>query len=96
VSRRIEARHAVIATGPFQTPFVPAVAGSADPEVAQLHSASYRRPADLPPEAVLVVGGGNSGCQIARELAASHRVELAIGRRSPAIPQRLLSRDIWW
>jgi putative flavoprotein involved in K+ transport len=42
------------------------------------------------------VGGGNSGCQIARELAASHHVDLAIGKKSPVVPQRLLGRDIWW
>ena len=92
----IEARQVVVATGPFQTPFVPDMSAGADPAIVQLHSSAYKRPGDLPSGCVLVVGGGNSGCQIARELAASHPVELAIARKSPVIPQRLLGRDIWW
>jgi putative flavoprotein involved in K+ transport len=92
----IEAARVVVATGPFQTPFVPDLSAGADPAIAQLHSSSYKRPDDLPSGPVLVVGGGNSGCQIARELAASHRVELAIAKTSPVVPQRLLGRDVWW
>jgi putative flavoprotein involved in K+ transport len=92
----IEARQVVVATGPFQTPFVPDMSAGADPAIVQLHSSTYQRPGDLPAGAVLVVGGGNSGCQIARGLAASHPVELAIAKKSPVIPQRLLGRDIWW
>lgn len=92
----IEATQVVVTTGPFQTPFVPDQSAGADPAIAQLHSSTYQRPGDLPSGDVLVVGGGNSGCQIARELATSHHVELAIGKRSPVIPQRLLGRDIWW
>jgi putative flavoprotein involved in K+ transport len=44
---------------------------------------------------VLVVGAANSGCQIAQELSATHRVELSAGQRIPAIPQRPLGRDVW-
>jgi putative flavoprotein involved in K+ transport len=43
-----------------------------------------------------VVGGDNSGFQIAEELAATRRVDLAVGRRVPALPQRLLGRDLFW
>ena len=92
----IEATQVVVATGPFQTPFVPDISAGADHAIVQLHSSAYHRPGDLPAGRVLVVGGGNSGCQIARELAASHQVELAIGKKSPVVPQRLLGRDIWW
>ena len=92
----IEATQVVVATGPFQTPFVPDISAGADPAIVQLHSSTYHRPRDLPDGRVLVVGGGNSGCQIARELASSHQVELAIGKKSPVVPQRLLGRDIWW
>lgn len=92
----IEARQVVVATGPFQTPFVPDMSAGADPAIVQLHSSAYHRTGDLPSGAVLVVGGGNSGCQIARELTASHPVELSIAKKSPVIPQRLLGRDIWW
>jgi putative flavoprotein involved in K+ transport len=91
-----EARQVVVATGPFQVPFIPPIARELDPGVRQLHSAEYCNPATMPPGRVLVVGAANSGCQIAEELAATHQVELAAGRRMPAIPQRPLGRDVWW
>ena len=91
----LEARQVVVATGPFQVPFIPPIAGDFDPGVHQLHSAHYRRPQSVPLGKVLVVGAANSGCQIARELAATHRVELSVGQRIPAISQRPLGRDIW-
>jgi putative flavoprotein involved in K+ transport len=92
----LEARQVVVATGPFHTPFVPPVADALDPAVHQLHSTDYRRPGDLPPGRVLVVGAANTGCQIAEELAATREVELSVGQRLPTVPQRPLGRDIWW
>jgi putative flavoprotein involved in K+ transport len=92
----IRARQVVLATGPFQTPFVPAVADGLDPQVVQLHSTAYRNPDALPTGRVLVVGGGNTGAQIAQELAKTRQVELAIGRKLPTFPQRFLGRDLWW
>lgn len=91
----LEARQVVVATGPFQVPFIPPIADALDPGVHQVHSAHYRRPQSIPPGKVLVVGAANSGCQIARELSATHRVELSVGQRIPAVPQRPLGRDIW-
>jgi putative flavoprotein involved in K+ transport len=91
----LEARHVVVATGPFQKPFIPPIAGELDPGVRQIHSAHYRRPHSVPPGKVLVAGAANSGCQIAAELAATHSVDLSAGQRLPAIPQRPLGRDIW-
>src|SRR5947208_4925102 len=91
----LEARQVVVATGPFQVPFIPPIADGLDPGVYQVHSAGYRHPQTVPPGSVLVVGAANSGCQIARELSATHQVELSVGRRIPAIPQRPLGRDIW-
>ena len=91
-----QARQVVVATGPFQVPFIPPIATELDAGVRQLHSVEYRNPATMPPGRVLVVGAANSGCQIAEELAATHRVELAAGHRLPAIPQRPLGRDVWW
>ena len=61
----------------------------------QLHSADYRTPADLPAGRVLVVGGGNTGFQIAEELAGSRDVHLAIGSRQTPLPQRILGRDLF-
>ncbi len=74
------ARQVVVATGPFQTPFIPGVTAGADDSLFQIHSSEYRNPDSLPLGPVLVVGGANSGCQIARELAGSRKVELAVGR----------------
>ena len=75
----IEASYVVAATGPFQTPIIPAVV----PEAAgihQIHSSAYHRPGQLPEGGVLVVGAGSSGVQIADELRASGReVYLAVG-----------------
>ena len=90
-----EADQVVVATGPFQDPLIPSVAADLDPGVAQLHSSSYRSPRDLPPGPVLVVGGGNTGFQIAAELAGSHEVHLSIGSRQTPLPQRLLGRDLF-
>jgi putative flavoprotein involved in K+ transport len=89
------ARQVVVATGPFQTPRVPAIAGGLGAEVHQLHSSAYRAPAEIPPGPVLVVGGGNTGFQIADELAATHEVHLAVGARQTPLPQRLLGRDVF-
>jgi putative flavoprotein involved in K+ transport len=90
------ARHVVVATGPFQVPSVPRAADDVDESVKQIHSADYRNPAQLPDGQVLVVGGGNSGFQIAEELAATRKVDLAVGRRVPSLPQRLLGKDLFW
>ena len=86
----------VIATGPFQTPVVPTLARHLAADVVQLHSADYRNPDQLPDGPVLVVGAGNSGLQIAAELAATRPVTVAVGTRPPMLPQRFLGRDLFW
>ena len=92
----LRARQVVVATGPFQVPFVPPAAQRLDGSVTQLHSAGYRNPQALPPGPVLVVGGGNSGFQIAEELAATRPVDLSIATRAPMLPQRLGGKDLFW
>jgi putative flavoprotein involved in K+ transport len=91
-----QARQVVVATGPFQVPFVPPQAAKLDPSVTQVHSADYRNPQALPDGPVLVVGGGNSGFQIAEELAATRQVDLSIATTYPMLPQRLAGRDLFW
>ncbi|MGH3114457.1 MAG: NAD(P)-binding domain-containing protein, partial [Gaiellaceae bacterium] len=86
----------VVATGPFQVPYVPALAGQLAPEVFQTHSTGYRRPGDVPEGRVLVVGGGNTGFQIAKELASAHPVHLSVRSRQTPLPQKLLGRDLFW
>ncbi len=94
--RAYEARQVVIATGPFQTPFVPRIAENLGDDVVQMHSTGYRSPESVPGGPVLVVGGGNTGFQIAEELSLSHEVHLAIGSRQTPLPQRILGRDLFW
>ena len=93
--RTLEADQVVIATGPFQVPFVPAIADTLAPAIVQMHSTEYRNPDQLPPGPVLVVGGGNTGFQIAAELAESREVHLSIGSRQMPLPQRPLGRDLF-
>ena len=90
------AQQVVVATGPFQAPFVPPIAERLGSEVVQFHSTAYRSPRNLPAGRVLVVGGGNTGFQIAEELAASREVHLSIGSRQKPLPQRILGRDLFW
>jgi putative flavoprotein involved in K+ transport len=75
--QRYEAEHVVIATGAYQAPHVPVFADQLDPRIAQLHSSDYRHPGGLPEGDVLVVGPGNSGTEIAVELAAGRDVKLS-------------------
>jgi putative flavoprotein involved in K+ transport len=93
---RVTADQVVIATGPFQEPRVPDLAERLGPEVVQMHSAHYRRPSDLPEGRVMVVGGGNTGYQIAHELAATRETHIAIGTPQSVLPQRLLGRDLFF
>jgi putative flavoprotein involved in K+ transport len=86
----------VVATGAFQTPYVPPFADQLAPAVVQMHSTGYRRVDDIPEGTVLVVGGGNTGFQIAEELALARQVHLSIGSRQTPLPQRLMGRDIFW
>jgi putative flavoprotein involved in K+ transport len=92
----IEATNVVVATGPFQRPVVP-TAVPADTGIAQLHSAAYRNPAQLREGAVLIIGAGSSGVQIADELArAGRRVYLSVGPHNRP-PRRYRGRDfVWW
>ena len=92
----IKAANVVAATGPFQRPIIPAVV-AADAGIVQIHSAAYRNPGQLPEGAVLVVGAGSSGAQIADELQrARKRVYLSIGPHDRP-PRSYRGKDfVWW
>ena len=92
----IEARYVVAATGPFQKPVIPPVVPNGA-GIEQLHSLAYRNPQQLPAGAVLVVGSGSSGVQIADELRRSgRRVYLAVGPHERP-PRRYRGYDfVWW
>jgi putative flavoprotein involved in K+ transport len=93
----IEAANVVIATGPYQQPVIPAMSADVPKNIFQLHSNAYRNPDQLPPGAVLVVGSGASGCQIADDLNQSGRqVYLSVGRHS-RMPRRYRGQDFaYW
>lgn len=92
----LDARSVVAATGPFQCPVIPPVVPD-QVEVLQLHSMSYRNPRQLPDGAVLVVGAGSSGVQIAEELLRSgRRVFLSVGPHDRP-PRSYRGQDyVWW
>lgn len=92
----VEATYIVAATGPFQRPIIPPMVPERA-DVTQLHSADYRNPDQLPEGAVLVVGAGSSGVQIADELQrAGRRVYLSTGPHDRP-PRRYRGRDfVWW
>lgn len=92
----IEAEHVVVATGPFQKPLIPALV-PAGAGVMQLHSSAYKNPRQLPAGAVLVVGAGSSGAQIAEELQrAGRQVYLSVGPHDRP-PRRYRGQDfVWW
>ncbi len=95
--QRLEAGLVVVATGAFQHPNVPAFAGGLDPAIAEVHSNAYRHPYQLQEGDALVVGAGNSGAEIALEVAQTRRTWLA-GRDTGHLPKTypLLILELYW
>jgi putative flavoprotein involved in K+ transport len=90
----LQAASVVVCTGAYQRPHRPEAAAQFPPDVSCIDVAAYRNPGELPPGKVLVVGSGQTGCQIAEELRESGReVFLACGR-APWLPRRINGRDI--
>jgi putative flavoprotein involved in K+ transport len=92
--RTLEATNVVMATGFFQQPKIPSFAGSLSPDVTQLHSGQYRNPESLSAGAVLVVGSGQSGCQIAEELYQRGRNVFLSTGTAGRVPRRYRGKDI--
>ncbi len=91
----IEADNVVVATGPYQRPIIPALLRD-DADVFEVHASRYTNPDQLPSGAVLVIGSGASGAQIAEELlCAGRRVYLSVGRHT-RLPRRYRGRDLIW
>lgn len=91
----LRAEQVVVATGSFHNPRIPAIGSQLPSRVSQLHSHDYRNERSLPGGAVLIVGSGQSGCQIAEELAGAGRdVYLSVGSAGRA-PRRYRGRDIF-
>ena len=83
--RCLRADSVVVATGPAMRPRLPDAAAQLDPHILSLHSVEYRKPEQLRDGVVLIVGAGNSGAEIALDVAATHRVILA-GRDTGRLP----------
>lgn len=92
----LAADNVVVATGAFPEPLIMPSNRDVSPRVRQLHTSEYRNPALLPPGAVLVVGTGQSGIQIAEELLdAGREVYLCVGK-CPRAPRRYRGKDLFW
>jgi len=89
----LHAGHVIVATGAFGAAHLPALAANLPASIESIHTDDYRAPEDLPPGGVLVVGSGQSGLQIAFELAnAGREVTVAVGRHG-WVPRRVYGRD---
>jgi putative flavoprotein involved in K+ transport len=86
--RVLRSSNVVVATSTYHDPRVPAFASELDPSIVQLHSSRYRSPSQLPDGPALIVGVGNSGADIAIDLAATHEVIVA-GETGAVIPFRI-------
>jgi putative flavoprotein involved in K+ transport len=89
-AKRFEADNVVVAMANYQTPTVPEFARELDPGITQLHSRDYKNPSQLKEGGVLVVGVGNSGADIAMDVARTHPTWIS-GKESGAIPPRIES-----
>jgi putative flavoprotein involved in K+ transport len=89
-------RNVVIATGPFQTPLIPDFAKKLSQDVYQVHSSQYRNPSQLEKGPVLVVGGGNSGSQIAVEVSEERETYISVSHKAKFLPQDIGNRSIFW
>ena len=96
-SGAIAAQQVVVATGAYQRPYRPPAAASLPADLLAIDVDGYRNPGDLPDGAVLVVGSGQSGCQIAEELHLAGRDTYLACGRAPWAPRRFGGRDLlWW
>jgi putative flavoprotein involved in K+ transport len=93
--RTITAGSVVVASGMQRTPRLPAVAAAVPDGIRSIHAAAYRSPDALPPGGVLVVGGAQSGCQIAEDLLDAGRDVWLAASGAPRVPRRYRGRDIF-
>ena len=94
----VRSRTVVVASGIQRVPRFPATHSKLPAEIFQLHTAEYRNPQGLPPGAVVVVGSGQSGCQITEDLLSAGRTVYLCTSKVPRVPRRYRGRDIvaWW
>lgn len=90
------ATNIVVATGSFQTKRIPSFSKSLNETILQFHSSEYKNPSQLQEGNVLVVGGGNSGAQIAVELSAEKDTYLAVSKKPHYFPLTLGGKSVFW
>jgi putative flavoprotein involved in K+ transport len=90
----LSARAVVAAAGVLNSPRLPSLSRDLPPDLDQLHAADYRSAADLPEGAILVVGGGQSGCQIAEDLIEASRTVYLSASKVGRVPRRYRGRDV--
>ncbi len=95
-NKTYQTKSVVVATGAFQNPFVPEISNGLSAQVVQVHSAKYHDPSDIPEGTTLVVGTGNSGVQIASELAKRGTVLLSSGHSPLILPAKVGGKSIFW
>ncbi len=89
-------KNVIVATGPFQEPFIPEFSHLLSDKVVQLHSSKYINPTQLIEGNTVIVGGGNSGAQIATEISYERMVYLSVGQPLKYLPQDIGSKSIFW
>ena len=94
----VKSRAVIIAAGIQRVPKFPLIRSKLPNDIFQLHTADYRNPQSLPPGAVLVVGSGQSGCQITEDLLAAGRTVYLCTSKVGRVPRRYRGRDLveWW
>lgn len=92
----LQSKNLIIATGAFQTPRIPAFSKNLSSDINQLHSSQYKNPSQLKEGNVLVVGGGNSGAQIAVELAKETETYIAISQKLSFLPLVFFNKSMYW
>ncbi len=92
----LTARNIVIATGPFHQKYIPEFANKLGKDVIQLHSSEYKNPSQLRQGNVLIVGGGNSGAQIAVELSQTKNTFLSVSKKLRYFPLMIGKKSVFW
>jgi len=94
----VASRSVVVAAGIQRIPKFPAIRAKLPDDIVQFHTSDYRTPQSLPAGAVVVVGGGQSGCQITEDLLAAGRTVYLCTSKVGRVPRRYRGRDLveWW
>lgn len=95
-AERTRVKQLVVATGAFGDAWIPEIQGEKPDVLQELHTSTYRNPADVSAERVLVVGAGASGQQLARELAGAGKKVWLAGPKVKNVPRKFLGKDVYW